>query len=138
MTITRIAAVTSSAVVLAAILAGLYFSGSPVEQRLQRIDERRVSDLRQLASAINQYHEVYGRLPGDLASLVDGQRMSSIPADPETGNRYKFEIIGAGDYRLCAAFSTDARAGQAEDFWSHPGGVHCYDFRQDIGEESMP
>lgn len=126
MNTTRILTVVSSAIVLIAVLAGLYLSGSPGEQRLLRLDERRVSDLLQLSYTINRYWDESTRLPADLAALVDGQRLRSVPKDPQSGTAYTYQITDMDSYRLCAEF---ARVSQTVtgDFWEHPAGSHCFE-----------
>lgn len=136
MNVHRIAAITSSAVVLVLVLAGLYFSGLPQEQRLLRIDERRVNDLIRISMAITDYRQRHGRLPGELADLVDGQRLRSLPADPETGALYGFTasepaLQDSHSYELCADFSrasVNSSAGTTapNDFWNHGAGRHCF------------
>ena len=45
MSVQRVAAIGSAVVVVASVIAGLFVTGSPLEQRLLGLDERRVSDL---------------------------------------------------------------------------------------------
>ena len=66
MTVNRITAIVSSAVVIVAIAAGLYLGGSPGEQRMVRMDERRVQDLNQLANAVQIYWQQQDELPANL------------------------------------------------------------------------
>ncbi len=127
MSITRSAAVFSSIAVVVAILAGLYFSGSPAEQRRLRIDERRVQDLIRISQAITTHWEKNSQLPANLPALVDGQRMRSLPTDPETGASYRFEPGGSHSYRLCAEFSIASKQGTIEDFWNHDAGLQCFE-----------
>ena len=70
---TRAATVASIAIVGAAIAAGLFVTGSPAEQRLLRLDEQRVTDLRQLSYAANYRWDRQQQLPSSAADLVDGQ-----------------------------------------------------------------
>src|SRR5687767_3423018 len=123
----RLITIVSSAIVAIAILAGLYLSGSPAEQRLLRLDERRISDLVQLSYTISNYREQSGQLPLELAVLVDGQRLRSLPADPQTGVVYAYEIADTDSYRLCAEFSRPSLQTTPDDFWAHPEGRHCFE-----------
>lgn len=123
----KLITIVASGTVVIAVVAGLYLSGSPGEQRLTRIDERRVGDLRQLSSTISIYWKDSGRLPADLPVLVDGQRLGSLPTDPQTGMVYIYEIVDMNSYRLCAGFSRPSIQKTSEDFWAHPAGMHCFD-----------
>ena len=127
MNITRILTIASSAIVVIAVVAGLYLSGSPGEQRLLRLDERRVSDLLQLSYTISNYWDETSRLPAELAALVDGQRLRSVPQDPQSGAAYTYEISDVDTYRLCAEFARASLQRVPSDFWAHPAGSYCFE-----------
>jgi hypothetical protein len=127
MSIERIAAWATSAVVLAAIIAGFALSGSPAERRLERLDARRVSDLQQLARAVDAHWEDRASLPDDLLRVVDGRRLSQLPVDPVSGLPYAYQPLPPDGYRLCAIFDRSSPADQREQFWAHPAGQHCYE-----------
>lgn len=128
MTFSRLVAIASSIIVIGAVMAGLYISGSPGEQRLKRLDDRRIADLSRLSRATNSYWMKSDHLPINLFSLVDGQRMRSLPTDPETQVQYPYEIIDSDSYRLCAEFSRASAESASDDFWSHLAGLQCFDF----------
>ena len=112
---------------LAAVIAGLYLSGSPGEQRLLRLDEQRVQDLRAISHNIDTYRTARDALPQDLDILVETQRLRRLPVDPVTGARYEYEIVAEDDYRLCAEFDRPSPPSAAiEDFWLHPRGRQCF------------
>jgi hypothetical protein len=127
MNITRLLRIVSTAIVIIAVLAGLYLSGSPGEQRLLRLDERRVSDLLQLSYTISTYWDESARLPAGLSDLVDGQRLSSVPEDPQSGTVYSYETVDTDSYRLCAEFARGSSQPITGDFWEHPAGPHCFE-----------
>jgi len=122
----RLAGWSAGAVVAAAVGTGLVLSGSPLEQRLEHRDGRRVDDLRELAGAIERYRERHDSLPSDLRSLLDGRIMSNLPEDPD-GRPYEYARAAAGSYELCARFERESVA-LATDFWTHPGERHCFAF----------
>lgn len=128
MNINRLAAIVSTVAVITAVVAGLYMSGSPGLQRQLRIDERRVEDLQRISGAINGYWEKYKQQPDNLSVLVDGQRLKSLPRDPQTGADYRFESIDALSYRLCALFSMASEQSDTQQFWHHKSGEQCYEF----------
>lgn len=115
-------------IVVAAVVAGLFVSGSPTEQRRLRADDRRMNDIRQISYTIRRYYNDTERLPSDLETLVNGWASSGIPRDPETENEYRYEIVGDDSYRLCAEFARDSRPNRPPDFWTHGSGHHCYSF----------
>jgi hypothetical protein len=124
----RAAAYASIAVVGAAIVVGLYVSGSPSDQRLLRLDERRVADLMRLSSALSRYFSETGELPADLGELVDGRRLSSLPRDPVSDSSYVYMITGDEQFELCAEFSRESEYDPNENFWGHAAGRACFPF----------
>lgn len=129
MNVSRLFALAGSLAVIMVVLAGLYLGGSPSEQRLFRLDERRVDDLRRLARVIEAYWDKTQRLPQELEELVDGQRLGSMPLDPLSRTTYIFEPIALNAYRLCAEFSRSSRNPEPKDFWGHKAGYQCFDFK---------
>jgi hypothetical protein len=123
----RIAAAISTTVVIVALIAGLYLSGSPSEQRLLRLDERRVDDLKQIAITVERFWEEQGELPADLPTLVDGRRLNQLLVDPETGHDYDYAHT-TDTFRLCAVFNRPSEEAETMQFWQHPAGQHCFDF----------
>ena len=121
-------AVASSAVVAAAVVAGLYLGGTPGEQRLFRSDARRVADLQSLSSAIDRRWENFEQLPGSLEELVDGVMLKRMPLDPEAGTPYVYEVTTDNSYRLCATFSRATVNPLPGDFWVHEPGYRCFEF----------
>ena len=128
MNIHRVALIGSIAVVVGAVIAGLWLIGSPTEQRQQRLDARRVSDLVQLSQAVYRHRNERRALPGSTSDLVDGRRLSRLPSDPSTEEPYEYRVTGERQFELCAVFARPSRSEDAQDFWHHEAGRHCYEF----------
>lgn len=122
-------------VVVAAVVTGLVLSGSPAKARLEKLDERRVQDLRSLVRAADLAWTRQGTLPGSLAELAE---LASLPAertrDPQTGEPYEYRPSAGEGYELCATFALTADHPSTvldrmakDTFWSHGGGRHCFD-----------
>lgn len=129
MTINKLATIGSSIVVLTVLSIGLFILGSPAEERSRRLDRDRVADLLQLSRGIDAHFKSSDSLPLELPAVVDGQRIRQLPRDPETRAMYQYEIIDTDSYRLCAEFSTTSAENNLDDFWFHPAGTHCFDFK---------
>lgn len=127
MTLNRLVAIATTVVVIIAGVIGLYLSGSPAEQRLLRLDERRVRDLNQIANAAQRYWQKQGELPATLQQLIDGRRLNKLPVDPDSGQAYEY-TAGDKQFRLCAEFNRPTEATTTIEFWQHPAGTHCYEF----------
>ena len=128
MNIHRVALIGTIAVVVAAVVAGLWSIGSPGEQRLRRFDARRVSDLIQLSQAVYRHHDERHALPANASDLVNGRRLSRLPLDPSTEKPYEYRANGERKFELCAVFDRSSGPEQANDFWYHDAGRRCYEF----------
>ena len=122
----RLAAWGSVVVVGIAIVAGLLFVGPPSTQRTLRLDERRVADLMQLQYAVDSYWSEHRELPGGLAVLVDGRRLSQLPLDPSTDQSYEYRATEPRRFELCATFAGSSE--DARNFWAHETGRKCFSF----------
>jgi hypothetical protein len=109
---------------------------SPGEMQLVKLDERRVSDLRELNRAVHQYYRHHGVLPANLDQLPTATPSRGEMVDPNTGERYAYQITGDLDFNLCAKFDL-ADGGRREDYphfydtdlgvdWRHDAGPSCY------------
>lgn len=120
----------SVAVVLAAAGAALLVLDSPAEERRERLDERRVRDLRKIVRQVDLYWTDRGSLPPDLDALRELRGLDPPPADPSTGAAYPYRTTGLGTYELCATFATDSGEKgpweTPEGVWRHGAGEHCF------------
>lgn len=126
-------AVVATIVVGAAVAWGFAQVGSPMTKRLERLDERRLADLRTIAGEIQALvadPEKKGHLKqplpptlDELAQRVRGSRLSI--SDPETGNPYRYTVKDQSTFELCATFARPRNSGTGL-FWNHPAGEHCF------------
>lgn len=108
-----------------AVVAALLTIGGPGTGRLERLDARRAGDLAELAHAIEHHRAVAGQLPDSLDALV-GQVVedSGTPPgrphlrDPQTGERYGYEVLGDARFRVCARLSLPGSPSRADRFRS--------------------
>ena len=125
----RFAVAAAVAVVVVAVGAGLYLSGSPGEQRLLRLDERRTQDLWSICAEIDGYWSRTGELPRALDDvIVGGRALSDVPVDPVTGESYEYEIAEGRGFILCADFAKASEETSRPDFWRHEAGRRCFSF----------
>lgn len=128
MNVQRVAAIGSIAAVAVAVVAGLIVLGSPAEQRLLRLDERRVNDLRQLSWAAEYRWNQDRGLANAAVDLVNSQSLSRLPQDPVTNQPYEYRVTGTRAYELCGVFDRASPAELAGDFWFHEAGRACFAF----------
>jgi hypothetical protein len=115
----------SGAVVLCLIISFALLD-SPSQERVRRLDGRRVEELRALAGALDLYWSRRGALPGALDALAQEQGFAPQATDPATGRPYEYRVLGASTYELCAEFERPAEEGDPAGFWSHGAGRHCF------------
>lgn len=127
----RIVAVVSALVVFA---LGAYIVGSPGVERDRRLDEVRVSDLRNIQQEVRYISVDSTQLQPVLkealpATLKDVQARAVYTqpntVDPVTGVSYDYTVKGSSTIELCATFST-VRDQTYDIFWNHPVGHTCY------------
>lgn len=117
------------AVVAAAVVGGLLLLGPPAQERMRRLDARRVDALRALAASVDLYWTRQGRLPESLEQLSRESGFRAPLLDPETGKPYGYRVLDGRRYELCAEFARDVRDETglpARDFWAHGSGPWCF------------
>ncbi len=134
----RFAAAASTFVVLVVVVTGLIIYGSPAEQRQEQLDQQRINDLRSLSGQIDAYWQRNGELPPELASLIDGTRVSTIPRDPNTDQAYEYLVDEERTFRLCTEFERQNEEVGSRSFWDHPIGRHCFSFTAAGDRQGQP
>ena len=125
--------VIASLVVVAVIVWGIVLVGSPQTLRLQRFDQQRLEDLQTIHREIQSLchdpdikERLKRPLPETIEDLSQQARHRRINlTDPETGQPYTYVVTAETTYELCAIFSLE-RDWDAEVFWNHPSGKHCF------------
>ena len=125
-----IVAISLVVAVAAVVIVGVILLDSPAQERLRRLDERRVSDLREISYAVDAYWTREGMLPPSLEELSSEERIVRELADPETGADYEYRVLGDSSYELCAIFASemDVRSRDVPygHVWSHGAGRQCF------------
>jgi hypothetical protein len=133
------------AAVLIAVVSGLIVLGPPNEERIRRLDGRRVEDLRGITRAVDLYWTRHGGLPTSLDELSGESGVNINSHDPGTSQPYDYQVLDDKTYELCARFQRDspeptvrsAQPRQApsttpasqrvrKSFWSHGAGRQCF------------
>lgn len=124
------------AVVIALIITGYFYAGSPKAERLRRIDDERVSHLQSIQGQIVSHWQTKGSLPTNLTALADDISGWSAPTDPVTSQSYEYKKLGDRSFELCAVFDTSSMNGSSlqpeksypffEENWQHGIGRSCF------------
>jgi len=120
-------------IVLLVVVFAIVLLDSPAQERLERLDDRRVSDLREISYAVDAYWTREAKLPPSLEELSNEQRIVTEIRDPETGEQYEYRVLGDDGYELCAIFASEIDA-KGRDFphdylWAHGSGRQCFELR---------
>ena len=116
-------------VVVSSVIGGFLLLGSPVQERVRRLDNRRVDDLGKIRRATDLYWTRHGRLPSSLQELSQEPGVVVNSRDPGATQRYEYRVLSISTYELCASFernSGEERYGIDKDFWSHGAGRQCF------------
>ncbi len=118
------------ALVVAAIVAGLFAIGSPAQERMRRIDQRRVTDLQAIKGATDLYWTRHARLPASLEELTAEPGVVVSVLDPESAEQYGYRPVDGLRYEVCANFATESEEmfrDRPRDIWSHGTGRQCFE-----------
>ena len=131
-------------IVAAAIIAGFFILGTPQEERLRKLDDRRIGDLQTIQWQVIDYWQNKNKLPEKLADLIDPTRGVVVPVDPETGAEYEYLVKAELEFTLCATFSLENSSSPildnvarpmtyekaipiGSDNWQHAAGRACFE-----------
>ena len=123
--------VAAGVAVIAAVAAAIV-AEPPEQARKRRLDDRRVQDLWQIESVVNEYWKRHQKLPSSLGTL-QGTGLQASVADPETNLPYEYLAVSDDSYRICANFALESgnagrRHGQRRQLnGSHTAGRHCFE-----------
>lgn len=127
MRVQTVAAGVAIVVVVAAVATGLVMLGPPSAQRALRLDERRSASLRALQAAVDEYWIGHGQLPKSIGDLLNGPRvLYDDPKDPVTRREYRYRMVTATSYELCADFERPSPPDSSDRFWTHGAGTRCF------------
>ena len=126
----QIAAAVATLAVGSAVIAGIFVLGAPSEERVFRLDDRRVRDLTAIAGSVDVYWMRYQRLPRALEDLRAELGAAVSLNDPASGAAYEYRVLDDGSaYEVCATFERDSSSVERPafgDFWSHRAGRQCF------------
>src|SRR6056297_423990 len=128
--------------VMAVCLAGLFIVESPWETRKKNLDREVLNNLSAIERGVQNYYEKENSLPQDLKELqeVSIYIKDMDLTDPETGEKYEYQVLDRGKYELCANFRTsnleDEENFYRNEKWPHKAGEKCFELEAQIKEEA--
>ncbi len=135
----KVGAVILVAVVIVSIILGFVVIGSPMQARLWKLDQTRVSHLQNISSNVGSYWRNKYALPVTLADMV--YFSGNMPKDPVSGKDYTYKVIDQRHFSVCATFDapTQVKKGNNNNInyygysnmgitdWTHDVGEKCFD-----------
>ena len=97
--------------VVAAVAFGLVLLGSPAQERVRRIDARRVADLHGIAAATDLHWSRHSRLPASLDDLAAAPGLRINTRDPVSSETYGYQTLDSLRYEVCATFDGESLRG---------------------------
>lgn len=137
-------------IIITSIIFGFFIIDSPSVRKVKRLDQTRVERLSNINRAIYNFYDPgkntsgHQKLPKDLNELINDIRIF-IPLDglldPDTKEKFEYNITGSKTYQLCATFDTDfnettknttspellPEQGKESTTFYHPIGRYCFD-----------
>ena len=121
-------------VVAISVISAIVVLGGPSAQRQRKMDEVRVRNLASIAMSVNSYFARHSELPADLDALAKEPGYRIPRNDPDTGQPYGYQVLGAALYRLCGDFTGDSATDSPGVYnvymdvnWSHGSGHQCFE-----------
>jgi hypothetical protein len=125
----RLFVAATFAIVIAGVAAAFTFLGTPNYERLEAVDEVRVTDLQRIASLLHDKYQ-NGNLPSRLS---EGMTLR----DPVTKQTYQYRRLDRKHYVLCAVFAAAESSDRGQQYppgaqwlprdWPHSAGRACYE-----------
>lgn len=152
----KIATIVSSLVIIISIVCGFFVMGSPFNQRMQRIDRQRITDLQSIQWQIMNIWQQKGELPKLITEITNPLSGFMVPKDPEElqdiSKKYTYEQTGKTSFKLCATFNLKVDGGTqskfgyysgsdypsypeyigSSDSWIHNEGYYCFERNIDV------
>jgi hypothetical protein len=114
-------------VVALVVVTGIMIIGPPSEERVRRIDARRVDDLQRIARSVEAHYSSHKQLPSSLEELAAEANLALlVPRDPVTAQSYGYRKINETSYELCGMFDRKSEESRFEELWVHGEGKQCF------------
>jgi len=123
------------AVVIASFIVGLSFIDSPKTTRLKNEDNAISNNLSTVQGNLNQYYDLYEKLPSDLSVLISDGQLYIREADivnPVTKEPFSYRIVSADSYELCTRFNLSNKEEETKSYdifgggWIYEAGENCF------------
>lgn len=138
----------ATALVLGSMVLGFLVMGSPITQRLLRLDQNKINDLQYIQDQIVHFWRGKEKLPRNLKEMEDPLSGFVVPIDEQTEKDYEYQVMGPRTFKLCAEFnleSRDIKIGQGsliyrplpagdifgQGNWEHGEGRECFERKID-------
>lgn len=128
--------IVSGVLVLGLIVWSFSVTGSPMNQRKLRIDQRRIDDLQSIQWQVISYWQQKEKLPESLDAFIDPLSSYMVPRDPEfqKGKVYEYRKTADKSFELCATFDLPIPKGWVP---GNTGGVYPMGEMRDVAVSAV-
>ena len=136
--------IAGSVLVILAVIWSFSVMGSPMKQRMLRLDDKRVSDLQSIQYQVINYWQQKEKLPVRLVDLANPISGYSLPVDPEfeKGKVYEYNLKDEKNltFELCADFSLPMPKGwqESQNYYKVTGSAVPMETTTDVAVSSYP
>lgn len=129
--------IVSILIFLGLIIWSFVIMGSPKDQRIWRLDNKRIDDLQNIQNQIINYWQQKEKLPLSLLELSNPMNGYLLPMDPEfeSGLVYEYTPKDKLSFELCATFKADIPKGWREGSYNNG---NLYELKSDVMVPSYP
>jgi len=129
--------IVSILIFLGLIIWSFVIMGSPKDQRIWRLDNKRIDDLQNIQNQIINYWQQKEKLPLNLLELSNPMNGYLLPMDPEFESGLVYEYIPKDklSFELCATFKADIPKGWREGNYNNG---NLYELKSDVMVPSYP
>lgn len=139
------ASIKSSILVILVIIFAFSIMGSPKNQRLNRLDDRKIADLQTIQYQVINFWQQKQKLPVSLEELINPLSGFYLPVSPEIdkGILYEYKLVDEKNltFALCTTFNLPIQKGwpevdyaRPEPFYSKDIAVSSYPYQGGINE----
>ncbi len=137
--------ILSVAFILVSIFLGFKVMGSPVTQRQEKYDDKKIQDLQNIQWQIVNYWQQKNTLPDNLDQINNPLADWTTPIDTQSNTGYEYIKTGNLSFTLCANFNRISEnvsgggpiiampvygpdpMGKPGENWSHGSGRQCFE-----------
>ena len=95
-------------VVVTSVIGAFFVTGSPAEERVRRLDNKRVQVLEEMTFAVEVYYRDHDVIPANIDDIYANFSQYSNDLLADAGGTFEYEAVGEFEYKLCTTFERES------------------------------